>query len=128
MTFDTFELFCEHMVDYHNELKDKEEQGPSKHNCIFCDLNFPSLEELQLHYSQKHIYCQECNDFLTDEDALHKHNLKEHSVISKDINTDMIKREPEDSITIKEEPIDCNDCGICDTCNTIHDVVMSICP
>merc|ERR1711981_1019444 len=26
------------------------------------------------------------------------------------------------SQNIKEEPIDCNDCGICDTCITIHDV------
>ena len=33
---------------------------------------------------------------------------------------------PADGLTVKEEPIDCNDCGICDTCNTIHGIVMSI--
>ena len=83
LSFDTFELFCEHMLDSHNELKEKEENGQhNKHNCIFCDLNFHFFEELQSHYSKKHIYCQECNELLTDEDALHKHNLKEHGGLS----------------------------------------------
>ena len=82
---------------------------------------------------KKHL--QKCNEAKAE-----KANKKQKStdVIPKDINTDIIKREPEDSLTIKEEPedsltikeepIDCNDCGICDTCNTIHDVVMSIGP
>ena len=124
MSFDTFELFCEHMIDLHNELKENEAGENShhnKHNCIFCDLNFHFFEELQFHYSKEHIYCQECNDLLTDEDALHKHNLREHGGLPKDI-----KEEPADGLTIKEEPIDCNDCGICDSCITIHGVAMSV--
>ena len=74
-------------------------------------------------------YCQECNNLLTDEDALHKHNLKEHSAMLKDVISQdaSIKEETSESLTIKEEPIlDCNDCGICDSCTTIHGVVMSI--
>ena len=110
------------MIDLHNELKEKEENGDhKKHNCIFCDLNFHFFEELQFHYSKEHIYCPECNDLLTDEDALHKHNLREHGGLPKDI-----KEETADGFTIKEEAIDCNDCGTCDACETIHGVVMSV--
>ena len=72
---------------------------------------------------KKHL--QKCNEAKAKKASKKQ---KSTDVIPKDINTDIIKREPEDSITIKEEPIDCNDCGICDTCNTIHDVVMSIGP
>ena len=114
------------MIALHNELKEKEKNGQKKHNCIFCDQNFHLLEELQFHYSKEHIYCKECNDWLTDEDALHKHNLKEHGGLQKDITTESaVKKEPAESLTIKEEPIDCNDCGICDSCITIHGVAMS---
>ena len=99
------------MIDLHNELKEKELNSCNKkHNCIFCDQNFDSLEELQCHYSKKHIYCQECNDLLTDEDALHKHNLKEHGGLQKYItNKSAVKKEPAESLTIKEEPIGCNE-------------------
>ena len=115
------------MIASHNELKEKEKNGQKKHNCIFCDLNFHFFEELQFHYSKEHIYCQECNELLTDEDALHKHNLKEHGGLPKDISKDSsVKEEPADGLTIKEEPLDCNDCGTCDACETIHGVVMSI--
>ena len=92
---------------------------------------------------KKHL--QKCNEAKAKKAS---EKQKSTDVIPKDINTDIIKREPEDSLTIKEEPedsltikkepedsltikeepIDCNDCGICDTCNTIHDVVMSIGP
>ena len=59
--------------------------------------------------------------------SLHKHNLKEHGGLQKDITTESaVKKEPAESLTIKEEPIDCNDCGICDSCITIHGVAMSI--
>ena len=115
-------MFCDHMVSVHNALKEKLNQNLHKHNCIYCDTNFSSLENLKTHYSTEHIYCKECNELLTDEDALHKHNLKEHGVaIPKDISkvtNSTVKEEPEDLLTIKEEPIDCNDCGISDTCNT----------
>ena len=135
------------MIALHNELKEKEKNVQKKHNCIFCDQNFHLLEELQFHYSKEHIYCPECNDLLTDEDALHKHNLREHGGLPKDISKDSsvkedpadgltikketadgstIKKEPADGSTIKEEPIDCNNCGTCDACETIHGVVMSV--
>ena len=130
LSFNTFEMFCDHMVSVHNALKEKLNQDLHKHNCIYCDTNFSSLENLKTHYSTEHVYCKECNELLTDEDALHKHNLKEHvmAIPAEDIGnvTNTVKEEPEDLLTIKEEPIDCNDCGICDTCNTIHNVVMNI--
>ena len=78
----------------------------------FCDTNLDSIEELKLHYTTKHIYCRECNDLLTDEDALHKHNLKEHGVQVMPEEDSLI----EESLTIKEEPIGCNGRGHCDTC------------
>ena len=104
-------MFCEHMVSVHNELKEKLNQDLHKHNCIYCDTNYSSLENLKTHYSAEHIYCKECNEVLTDEDALHKHNLKEHHfmAIPADIGnvTNTVKEEPKDLLTIKEEPIDC---------------------
>ena len=79
ITLDTFEMFCEHMVSAHNEHK--EDVRVNKHNCIMCDTDFNSIEALKIHYMEKHIYCQQCNDFLTDEDAFQKHNLQEHNIM-----------------------------------------------
>ena len=47
---------------------------------------------------------------------IHNHNLKEHGGLRKDsiTNESAVKKEPAESLTIKEEPIDCNDCGICE--------------
>ena len=119
ISLDTFEMYCEHMVRYHNEQK--EEVKVPKHNCIMCDMDFNSDEDLKVHYSEKHIYCQQCNDFLTDEDAFQKHNIQEHDVMPKvslfDSSKDIVKEELADTLVIKEEPVGCGDCGICDTCN-----------
>ena len=122
LSFDTFEMFCAHMTSVHNELEQKEEKELNKHNCIMCDTDFISIEELHAHYSEKHIYCQHCNELLTDEDALQKHNIQEHISMPNaswsDNDKDAIKEEPADSlISIKEEPLGCGDCGICATCN-----------
>ena len=124
ITLDSFEMYCEHMVRYHNEQK--EEVKFIKHNCIMCDTDFNSNEDLKVHYSEKHIYCQQCNDFLSDEDAFQKHNIQEHDVmrnISLSDNSKDIKEEPTDFLLIKEEPVGCGDCGICDTCNRINEIL-----
>ena len=125
ITLDSFEMYCEHMVRYHNEQK--EEVKFIKHNCIMCDTDFNSIEDLKVHYSEKHIYCQQCNDFLTDEDAFQKHNLQEHNVMPNvfDNSKDTVKKEPAESLLIKEESLGCNDCGFCDTCNRIQDLITS---
>ena len=94
-----------------------------------CDTDFNSTEDLKIHYSEKHIYCQQCNDFLTDEDAFQKHNLQEHNVMPNvsvfDNSKDTIKEEPDDNLLIKEELVRCGDCGFCDTCNRIQDFIIS---
>ena len=129
--FDTFDLFCSHMLDTHNKLREQGgEKNLNKYNCIMCDTDFNSNEDLNMHYSHKHVYCHQCKDFLTDEDALQKHNIKEHGDMPNDHSKDAIKEEqadPEhgvapnvslfdnsedaikeepDSLIIKEEPID----------------------
>ena len=127
ITLDSFEMYCEHMLRDHNEQK--EEVKVPKQNCIMCDTDFNSNEELKVHYSEKHIYCQQCNDFLTDEDAFQKHNLQEHNVMPNVYSKDTIKdkEEPDDNLLIKEELVRCGDCGFCDTCNRIQDLISSTC-
>ena len=55
-------------------------EGRKDFKCNICGKSFSTKQYLTVHYSKKHLYCQECNDLLTDEDALHKHNLKNHRV------------------------------------------------
>ena len=64
-----------------------------------CDTDFNSQEVLSLHYSDKHVYCKLCQDFLTDEDALQKHNLREH------VDSMIVDKteDPAESVDIKEE-------------------------
>ena len=46
---------------------------------------------MKKHDAEKHVYCRFCDGFLTDEDALQKHNLKAHF---------------KDNVVVKEEPAD----------------------
>ena len=52
-----------------------------------------------MHYSEKHIYCSQCNELVTDEDALQKHNIRQHSEIEKQASIDDTKS------VVKQEPV-----------------------
>ena len=56
------------MLHNHNELKEGKEDL-NKFNCILCDTDLNSKQDLNTHYSKKHVYSSQCKDFLTDEDA-----------------------------------------------------------
>ena len=77
------------MTSVDNELEEKPNGQTKKYDCIMCDSVFLSLEDMKKHDEEKHVYCRFCDGFLTDEDALQKHNLKVHF---------------KDNVVVKEEP------------------------
>ena len=138
MTFDTFEMFSEHMLSEHNEYHG-EEDLLDKFNCILCDTNYNSDKDLKMHYSEKHIYCCQCNELLTDEDALQKHILRQHtsssitipptSSLIDDIKSEIKEEQPVfpegDSLFIKEESLQCSHCGKVISNETVHELERS---